>query len=347
LRARELLERYNCAQQLHSETQARLNAIPKPSDPKPSDVRPVGTEPIDSSWICQRYESVRSRVPAANFTPTIQQAEGLLAIADNFDAFLLDAFGVLNVGLSVIPRAPDVVAELQRAGKAVFVLTNGATAPAREVLAKYRRWGYDFDEQDVIASRDLIAAGLAEWPASMVWGVVGPESALIEELATKTVRLHENAGDYARVDGFVFLSTSDWNDDRQQLLHDALLRAPRPLLVANPDIAAPCEVGFSLEPGHYGHFLADIDGIDVRFYGKPFANAFDEAMSRLSARGVEVSDRRRVAMVGDSLHTDILGGAAAGCKTVLITGYGLFREADCGPAIRESGIYPDFMLPGV
>ena len=30
-------------------------------------------------------------------------------------------------------------------------------------------------------------------------------------------------------------------------------------------------------------------------------------------------------MVGDSLHTDILGGAAAGMTTVLITDHGLFR----------------------
>ena len=33
-------------------------------------------------------------------------------------------------------------------------------------------------------------------------------------------------------------------------------------------------------------------------------------------------------MVGDSLHTDILGGAAAGMTTVLITDHGLFRGQD-------------------
>ncbi|GIS17855.1 MAG: hypothetical protein CM15mP119_2590 [Alphaproteobacteria bacterium] len=33
-------------------------------------------------------------------------------------------------------------------------------------------------------------------------------------------------------------------------------------------------------------------------------------------------------MVGDSLHTDILGGAAAGLGTILITNYGLLRAHD-------------------
>ena len=35
----------------------------------------------------------------------------------------------------------------------------------------------------------------------------------------------------------------------------------------------------------------------------------------------------RLAMVGDTLHTDVLGGAAAGCRSVLVTDHGLFTEA--------------------
>ena len=38
------------------------------------------------------------------------------------------------------------------------------------------------------------------------------------------------------------------------------------------------------------------------FYGKPFADVFDLVMQR--ARGIP---RHRIAMVGDTLHTDILG----------------------------------------
>ena len=49
-------------------------------------------------------------------------------------------------------------------------------------------------------------------------------------------------------------------------------------------------------------------------------------------------------MVGDTLHTDVLGGAAAGWRTVLVTGLGLVRELDVEAAIRESGIRPDFIV---
>ena len=259
----------------------------------------------------------------------------------------MDAFGVLNAGGEAIPGAPEVVAELQRLGKTVLVLTNGATQSAADALAKYRRWGYAFASRDVIASRDLLHDALKAWAPNIQWGFAAPEVAALNELPVATISLELDAKAYDEADGFVFLSTRSWSHEQQALLHAALLQRPRPLLVANPDIAAPHEEGFSLEPGHFAHLLAELPGVDARFYGKPFSNAFEEAFARLDERGVQTPDRKRVAMVGDSLHTDILGGAAAGCATVLITGYGLFRGSDHAGPIRESGIVPDYVLIGV
>ncbi len=50
-------------------------------------------------------------------------------------------------------------------------------------------------------------------------------------------------------------------------------------------------------------------------------------------------------MVGDTLHTDVLGGAAAGCRSVLVTDHGLFAGRDTAPFIAASGIVPDFIIP--
>jgi ribonucleotide monophosphatase NagD (HAD superfamily) len=49
-------------------------------------------------------------------------------------------------------------------------------------------------------------------------------------------------------------------------------------------------------------------------------------------------------MVGDSLHTDILGGNAAGLKTVLVTDHGMFRDGGAEAAMKTSGITPDFIV---
>ena len=55
-------------------------------------------------------------------------------------------------------------------------------------------------------------------------------------------------------------------------------------------------------------------------------------------------DAGRIAMVGDSLHTDILGGSAAGMTTVLITDHGLFRGEDALPFCVSCGLIPDWIV---
>jgi len=52
-------------------------------------------------------------------------------------------------------------------------------------------------------------------------------------------------------------------------------------------------------------------------------------------------------MVGDTLHTDILGGAAVGCRTVLVTDWGVLKGFDIDEAISRAGIVPDFMMPSI
>ena len=52
-------------------------------------------------------------------------------------------------------------------------------------------------------------------------------------------------------------------------------------------------------------------------------------------------------MVGDTLHTDILGGAAAGIKTILVTAHGLYKGQDITPYLDTSKIIPDYIIPEI
>jgi ribonucleotide monophosphatase NagD (HAD superfamily) len=49
-------------------------------------------------------------------------------------------------------------------------------------------------------------------------------------------------------------------------------------------------------------------------------------------------------MVGDSLHTDVLGGRAAGMGSVLVAEHGLFAGRDVSAYIAASGIRPDAIV---
>lgn len=288
------------------------------------------------------YERIRSRLPAvAGVAQAPERLTSLADLADRFDVFLLDAFGVLNIGDTAISGAADRVAALQAMGKRVMVLTNAASFPAARQVAKYAGLGFDFAADDVISSRDALRAALPPSDEGWHWGVMAAADDGFEDLAGYRLSpLLDDPKPYAEVDGFLMLSTADWTGTRQAMLVAALAARPRMVLVGNPDLVAPREGGFTVEPGHYAHDLIDRTGTSARFFGKPFGNIFDLAFARLP----QGQDRARVVMVGDSLHTDVLGGRAAGVATALIAGHGFFAGHDLAPYLAESGIVPDFLL---
>ncbi|MCR9109004.1 TIGR01459 family HAD-type hydrolase [Marivita sp. XM-24bin2] len=286
------------------------------------------------------YQAVRHRLPSVELANGGYQKAGTLAeIADSFDVFLLDAFGVLNIGESAIPGAPDRVKDLKAAGKRVLVVSNAAGFPHAALLEKYTRLGYDFAPDDVITSRVTLLAGLNS-RREMHWGLMATRSTGLRDLeGLNLTYLEEDPEPYDQVDAILMVGSAAWTEERQSLLEAALAKRPRPVLVGNPDIVAPRETGFSIEPGHFAHRLADKTGIIPEFFGKPFSNIYDLAFKRLGD-----VDRSRVLMVGDSLHTDILGARHVGISSALISHYGFFAGQDAEAAISAAGIVPDFIV---
>ena len=100
---------------------------------------------------------------------------------------------------------------------------------------------------------------------------------------------------------------------------------------------------FSAEPGYWALRAMQATGIVPRWYGKPHGAAFNLAFAKLEQVYGRQFDRNRVAMVGDSLHTDILGARAAGLQAVLLTGYGLFSDGGAHDMIEACAIAPDWI----
>ncbi|MEM7718101.1 MAG: HAD-IIA family hydrolase [Pseudomonadota bacterium] len=286
------------------------------------------------------YEAARHRLPAP--TPkldAIERVASLSVLSGRFDVFLLDAFGVLNVGETVIPGAPKSVAKLQRDGKRVLVVSNAASVGTADLLTKYTALGFAFAQDNIITSRQTFSA-MMNGNREQLWGVVAPDAADLRDLDLSHAKvLEDDPALYETCDSVLLIGTGDWTDARQALLETALQQRSKPVLVANPDIVAPRETGFSVEPGHIAHRLADVSDVKPEFYGKPFANIFDMVFKRLGH-----VDRSRVVMVGDSLHTDILGARAYGIASALIPGFGFFADGNAEHAIERTGIWPDFLV---
>jgi len=298
---------------------------------------------MDAKAAFERYEQIRDRLPLAEFTGKAESVGSLLEIADQADVFVFDAYGVLNIGEGPIKGAATRIDALRALGKQVFVLSNSASNTRKAIQNRFKGLGFSFAPDEIISSRDAALDHVAGYSQVRKWGVIAPAQHKPEDLPFNSITLGDDVDDYRAVDGFLFLGAALWTNGRQNLLGQALLDTPRPLAIANPDLVAPRETGLSLDPGYYGHALADVTGHMPVFLGKPFAPVFERVEARLSPR----QDRARIVMVGDTLHTDILGGAARGWRTALVTDHGLFAGFVPSPFIEISGIVPDWQMGSI
>jgi HAD superfamily hydrolase (TIGR01450 family) len=299
-------------------------------------------ENFDTESAFSFYEAVRKRLPDANFPVYSKFKSGLLELVDFIDVFVFDAFGVLNVGNQAIAGAQECIATLRAKGKQVFVLTNAATFPKPQSVLKFQNLGFDFANDEIITSRMAAENAISTMNLSY-WGVMSNADFSPQDLGVNCILLEDDPLTYNEVDGFLFLSTWEWNSYRQLILEKAISKKRRPIVVANPDVIAPLEERFSTEPGYVAHRIADLTNVESQFHGKPFPSVFRLVENRLE----QGFDPKRICMIGDTLHTDVLGGASRGWSTVLVADHGLFRGNDPLKYIQRCGIVPDWIVPSI
>lgn len=290
---------------------------------------------LTTQKVFERYEDIRPRLPQTGYPQTTSDIASILEISDEMDAFIFDAFGVLNLGDQLIAGADFALKELRSAGKEVRVLTNAASYDKAGAVKKFSNLGIRFDTQEIITSRDAAIKNLTPG----LWGIISAADDKLDDLSFNYIRLKNDTKAYDKADGFLFLSTSDWNSQKQLFLKNSILKNDRPVIIANADLVAPRESGFTLEPGFYGHELIDLGASNVKFFGKPYPEVYSLVTKSLSGVPGE-----KIAMCGDSLHTDILGAAAQGWKTVLVTKDGLFSGFETQSYSEESGIFANWRL---
>ena len=156
--------------------------------------------------VCRRCEGAGACIEAAN----------LDAISDGFDAILLDAFGVLNIGDTAIPGVAARIAGLRARGCRVTVLTNAASYPLDALVAKYARLGFDFGPDEVVSSR-VALVGALDGAAGAHWGLMLPRAAGTADLRGLSFDYLEDApAIYRDAEAFMLLGSAEWTEARQQ-----------------------------------------------------------------------------------------------------------------------------------
>lgn len=293
--------------------------------------------PFEEAW--DVYLRSHPRLPPAPAPVTPRRVSGLLEVVErgDIDLVVFDAYGVLHIGGEAFPESVAAFAVLRQRGIPVCVVTNDVTREPARVAEGLNRRGYDFAPEEIISGRSLLPEALAQ---GMGQGRLGVISSHPEEVLARfpdLVPLGWEAAPYDAVDGFVFIDVNDWDAARPPLLESAQKRRPRPMVVCNPDVACPYGNAISLEPGYMAHRIADATGASVTFLGKPFPEVYQRVLERFP----QISPDRML-MVGDSPHTDILGGRGAGMRCLLLE-CGFLRGRDSLALFAESGLWPDFV----
>ncbi len=287
------------------------------------------------------YESLRPIMPnPIKVTPT--HLSRLVDIIPKVDALILDGYGVINVGDGLISGIDELFDRAAKQNVPIIVLTNGASFGAEMAWRKYQKWGLPIARDHVVSSRDALEATLGGYPKGVVYGSLSGTS---KPLGYENELCYgSDVGFFEQADEFVFLGTIDWDSDDQDQLEVALRQRSRRIHVANPDVVSPQASGFTVEPGFWAVRAMKNVSIPVSWYGKPYATSFEMAFSRLESVTGRRFKKSRVAMVGDSLHTDIIGASAFGLRSALLTNYGLFRDGGASQMIDACGIYPDWIV---
>src|SRR5210317_1856659 len=139
----------------------------------------------DVASIFHRYEAIRHRLPSAARAKSSIFIASLIEIADEIDAFVFDAFGVLNVGETPIPGAAQRLEELRHLGVQIRILSNAASYPHDQAVQKFRNLGIQIDSEEIITSRDAALNDLDD----RLWGCIAADADQLDDIGKDTIKL--------------------------------------------------------------------------------------------------------------------------------------------------------------
>ena len=129
---------------------------------------------INVDSVVDIYEGMRSFFPQyQDSKQKINLAPRLENILDNFDALLLDAFGVLNVGSSLVPGIIKTLEKARQKNITLLVVTNGASYNSSKKRDKLSSLGLEFSNDEIISSREVAEIFLSFNQPKEPLGVLG------------------------------------------------------------------------------------------------------------------------------------------------------------------------------
>ena len=284
----------------------------------------------------------------------MEHLPGFGPLADRFDGFILDLWGVIHDGVTAFPSAVDCLHRLRAAGKPTLLLSN-VPRPNRDAQALMQRMGIDDDlYTDILTSGEAVRRALQR-PPDLWWAELGqrvfhlgPERdrGVLDDLPLISVP------DPAAANFVLNTGPDDHRNPSDLAEFEPVLAACAhhhlPMICANPDMAVIRGGVRVLCAGALAERYREMGG-DVRSLGKPDPAIYQPVLERLGLLP------ERILAVGDALHTDIAGAQGVGIAACwVLSGIhgaqlrdanGRFDTVRAEAEARNAGLAPLATLP--
>ena len=269
---------------------------------------------------------------------------GISDVADEYDAFVFDQFGVLHDGTSLYQNVLAVLEGLHEKKKKILVLSNSGRS-GQVNLDRILSFGIHKSWiNGVITSGDVAKSRVLgtfwQKKAAKCYLLASPNEDPSELLkAVPGLHLVDRVSecDFVYLSGMATGLAATWE---RELLPE-LLFAGVPLVCSNPDMMAPSKDGLIVSTGTIAKAYQEAGG-DVTFVGKPHGLVYEVLQEELQILGCD-----RALCIGDSYHHDVMGAHQADLDSLLVlTGiHGqLFAGDDIAETLAsklvENGIFP-------
>ncbi len=243
---------------------------------------------------------------------------GLAALADRYDAFIVDLWGVMHDGVTAFPEAVTALEAMRAAGKRALILSN-APRRAEVVTARNAELGIPADlAHAVLSSGEDAWRHLNDRPDAWYEKLgracfhLGPERDLGMR-AGLDLDFVDRLGEAEFILNTGTLSSDDEVETYRPLLEQGLA-LKLPMVCANPDLEVIRGGQREICAGALA-LAYEQKGGQVRWHGKPHPEVYRSCFALLSD-----VDPSRIAAIGDSLRTDVAGAAAAGIDSIFVAG---------------------------
>lgn len=299
---------------------------------------------LNFNHVWQAARRLEAVLPEKPMDTHPQHIKGLDDIVGSYQFYLVGLTGaILSPANAQKTSVIKVVQELQRRGRRFCLVSNNVKKTKPQLLDTLRMQGLDVQANELVTPYDVLPDLMnKKFKDYYTLGVVGDVKPLQRMFKNREwVDLVARPDKVSSVPAILFMDGHGWSRECREHLRMRMLRTPVPVVLVNSNIAT--HIGGGVYEADSGFYVSELLGTSRRQHD--FIKVWGKPSSPVLQKALELNDnmpKLQTVMLGECLHTDILGARQFGIKSVLFdTGY--YPDGEITGLCRESSVWPEYV----